>query len=69
MFGVVFGVLILAFGISMVGNFGRLADRMFESAASLLNPGIATPNTFRFGGVVVIIIGIFWVATGVSEML
>lgn len=69
MFGVVFGVLILSFGVSMVGNFGNLADRMFEMAAGRQDPGTATPNTIRFVGVIVIFIGIFWVATAISEFL
>ncbi|MFJ8842309.1 hypothetical protein ACIRFF_05325 [Streptomyces cyaneofuscatus] len=69
MFGVVGGVLILSFGVSMVGNLGSLTDRMFERTASRVDPGMATPNTFRIVGVIVIFIGIFWVATGVSEII
>lgn len=53
----------------MVGNFWNLANRMFERASSRVNIGTATVNTFRLGGVVVICIGIFWIATALSEIL
>lgn len=68
MFGVVVGALIFFVGVSMVGNFWNLAGRMFEHAATRINPGIATVNTFRLGGVVAISIGIFWIATAFSEI-
>ncbi|MFP1663382.1 hypothetical protein ACLCDR_18255 [Streptomyces cavourensis] len=63
LFRLVFGLLIISFGISMLGNFWNLADRMFERAASRMDPGTAAPNTFRFIGIIVILIGAVWVGT------
>lgn len=68
MFAVAVGALISFVGVSMVGNFWNLAGRMFEHAATSVNPGTATVNTFRLAGLVVMAIGIFWIATALSEI-
>ncbi len=52
----------------MVGNFWNLAGRMFEHAATSVNPGTATVKTVRLGGLVIMAIGIFWIATALSEI-
>lgn len=69
MFALVAGVLILPLEVSVVGNFLNLAGRMFEHASRRINPGMATVNTFRLGGLIVMAIGFFWIATALSEVL
>lgn len=69
LFRLAVGLLIISFGVSIVGNFWKLADRMFERAASRVDPGIATPNTFRLVGIVVIFIGFAWVGTALLEVI
>lgn len=63
MFAMAVGVLTFSAGVSMVGSFSNLAGRMFGDASSRVNPGTPTVNMFRLGGLVMMLIGVFRVAT------
>lgn len=53
----------------MAGNFRGMASWMLDHASSLVNVGGATVNTFRIVGVVAMVVGLFWVATALPEIL
>lgn len=61
------GLLLLLLGASLLGNFWNLAGGLFDRVSDFLNPGAATPNTFRASGVFVVLIGMVWVASGLRE--
>ncbi|MFE6913183.1 hypothetical protein [Streptomyces rubiginosohelvolus] len=63
------GVLIFSVGVCMAGNFRGMASWMLDHASSLVNVGGATVNTFRIVGVVAMVVGLFWVATALPEIL
>ncbi|MFD4744888.1 hypothetical protein ACFWOS_05435 [Streptomyces rubiginosohelvolus] len=69
MLAMVIGVLVFCLGICLVGNFRGLANWMLEHTSSLINVGGASVNTFRLVGVVAIVVGFFWVATSLPEIL
>ncbi|MER7699156.1 MULTISPECIES: hypothetical protein [unclassified Streptomyces] len=69
MLDIVVGVLLFSVGVCLVGNFWGLASRVLDHASVLVDAGGATVNTFRLVGVVAMIVGLFWVATALPEIL
>lgn len=69
MLAIVIGVLIFCLGVCLAGNFRGLASWMLEHASSLIDFGGAKVSTFRLVGVVAIVVGVFWIATALPEIL
>ncbi|ULR52279.1 hypothetical protein [Streptomyces deccanensis] len=63
MFSLIIGILLIIFGVCLVGDFGRIATRLYTFFADFMNPGRATAGTFRLVGLFAILLGIGWVAT------
>ncbi|WP_328687890.1 hypothetical protein OHA74_54235 [Streptomyces phaeochromogenes] len=63
MFGMIFGILLILFGVCLIGDFGRIATRLYTFFADFMNPGRATAGTFRIVGIFAVLVGSGWVAT------
>jgi hypothetical protein len=57
------GVLLVALGTLVVGNFGRVATRIYNFYTSFMAPGHATVGTVRLVGIFFIAVGSGWVVT------
>ncbi|MFJ2899963.1 hypothetical protein ACIO87_34485 [Streptomyces sp. NPDC087218] len=69
MFAFFVGVSVLVFGVCLSGNFWNLADRIFDYYSSRIVMGASTVGTFRLMGGGAVLIGLFWIATALSEIL
>ncbi|WP_329013604.1 hypothetical protein [Streptomyces sp. NBC_00690] len=67
MLAVAIGALVAGFGMCLATNGWNLADRIFDSPT--VPTGSATPRTIRLVGGIVIIVGLFWIGTALSEAL
>ncbi|WNI22715.1 hypothetical protein [Streptomyces sp. ITFR-16] len=63
MFSLIVGILLIIFGVSLIGDFGRIANRLYSFYADFMNTGRATARTFRLVGVFAVLVGVGWVAT------
>lgn len=69
MLAIAVGLIIFSVGVCLAGNFWGLASRALDHASSLVNSEGATVNTFRLVGVVAMVVGLFWGATALPEVL
>ncbi|MFF3124586.1 hypothetical protein ACFVRD_20025 [Streptomyces sp. NPDC057908] len=70
MFALIFGAAITGFGTCLLTNFRNLADRLFDYYSSTgVTMGSATAGTLRVIGGGTVLIGLFWIATAVTEIL
>ncbi|MFE4797084.1 hypothetical protein ACFRFL_18685 [Streptomyces sp. NPDC056708] len=70
MFALIFGAAITGFGACLLTNFRNLADRLFDYYSSTgVTMGSATAGTLRVIGGGTVLIGLFWIATAVTEIL
>lgn len=70
LFGLMGGAAITGFGVCLAANIKNLADRLFEYYSSTgLTMGTATAGTFRLVGGGNVLIGLFWIATAITEAL
>ncbi|MDX2528251.1 hypothetical protein [Streptomyces europaeiscabiei] len=63
MFSLIVGILLIVFGVCLIGDFGRIATRLYTFFADFMNPGRATAKTFRVVGVIAVLLGVGWVGT------
>ncbi|WP_112466700.1 hypothetical protein [Streptomyces triticisoli] len=63
MFSLIAGILLIAFGVCLVGDIGKTATRIHAFFTSFMNPGYATTGTIRLGGVFAALVGAGWVVT------
>lgn len=63
MFSLIVGILLIVFGVCLIGDFGRTATRLYAFFVNFMNPGRATAGTFRLVGVFAVLLGVGWVAT------
>ncbi|KAF4408917.1 hypothetical protein [Streptomyces lycii] len=68
MFLLIGGIVLIGFGICLVGDVGGTATRIFDFFESFMNPGRATPTTLRIVGAFVLIVGAGWFAASFSVM-
>ncbi|MEU2670100.1 hypothetical protein ABZ622_14740 [Streptomyces sp. NPDC007164] len=69
MLAITVGVIIAGYGVCLSANLWNLADRLFSHNSRYLVMGSATPGTFRLVGGGTALVGLFWIATALSEML
>ncbi len=65
MLGLIFGSLLIVLGVCLIGDFGRVASRLYAFFADSMSSGRATAGTFRLVGVFAVLVGLGWVATSV----
>lgn len=68
LFSITVGVLLTWFGVCLLGNLWNLTSRLFDFYSGIAYMGTATVNTLRFIGAIGIFIGLFWIATSLSEI-
>lgn len=69
MLAVTVGAIIAGLGICLLANLWNLADRLFDYFSSIVPTGTATAGTFRLVGGGWVLVGIFWIATALPEVL
>lgn len=60
MLGLIFGSLLIVLGVCLIGDFGRVASRLYAFFADLMSPGRATVGTFRLVGMFAVLVGVGW---------
>jgi len=55
------GIALTIFGVLLIGDFGKIATRIYDFFASFMDPGRATAGTFRLVGVFAIPVGAMWI--------
>lgn len=65
MLGLIFGSVLIVLGACLIGDFGRVASRLYTFFADFMSPGRATAGTFRLVGMFAVLVGLGWGATSV----
>lgn len=69
MLAVTVGVIVAGFGVCLSANLWNLADRLFSYYSSRGAMRGATAGTFRLVGGGAVLVGLFWIATALSDVL
>jgi hypothetical protein len=62
-FGLIFGIILILFGLCLIADVGKVATGLFTFFDDFMDPGRATVGTFRLVGMFAVLLGAGWVAT------
>jgi hypothetical protein len=62
-FGLIFGIILILFGVCLIADVGKVATRLYALFADFMDHGRATVGTFRLVAMFAILLGVGWVAT------